>query len=109
MHKVYQLQALMIYALGMSGCAVHYHDKSDNSDHIYGFGHLAMRVASDGSKEIAIAKQVSTLGSEFHAGDQVGLSLGWSNEEEIQVFDKSARISLQRPSGLSIFSSTLNE
>ena len=109
MPKLFPIQSLMIYALFMSGCAVHYHDESDNSDHIYGFGHLAMRAVTDGSRKIAVSRQVSTLGSEVHAGDKIGLSLGWSNEEEIQFFDKSARISLERPSELSIFSSRLNE
>lgn len=103
--KRFVLSLNLLYA----GCAIHYHDERDNSDHVYGFGHLAMRAVTDGSKEMAIARQISTLGSELHVGDKFGLSLGWSNEEEIQFYNQSAKISLEKPSGFSIFSSMLKE
>jgi hypothetical protein len=98
-----------LLVLTVSGCALYYHDDSDNSDHLYGFGHLAMKTITNGSTQIAVAKQVSTLGSELHAGDRVGVSLGWSSEEEVDIFDKSARLSLEKPSGDSLFSTTLNQ
>ena len=92
-----------------SGCAIYYHDNLDNSDHLYGFGHLAMKTITNGSTQIAVAKQISTLGSELHAGDRVGISLGWSSEEEVDIFDKSVTVSLEKPSGDSLFSTTLNQ
>jgi hypothetical protein len=108
MYTTYLAWIFIIISITNSGCTVHYHDVSDNSDHVYGFGHLAMKVTTNGSKQIAVAKQVSTLGSELHAGDKIGLSLGWSNEEEVRIFDKSTMISLEKPSGSSIFSSRVN-
>lgn len=87
-------------ALFGSGCAVRYHDIKTGTEHIWGFTHVKMRVASaDGEAPSSAAIQTQTLGLGINAGsDALGSSivLGWDSRTRIFVPDGTA-LSLEWP------------
>lgn len=75
-------------ALLTSGCAVHYYDKATGTEHLWGFGHMKMKVAPSGEGVRAIVKGTQTLGLGVGLGrEDYYLSAGWSSQRILRVAD----------------------
>lgn len=84
-------------SLGLTGCAIQTWDAKTGTAHLYGFGHLKMRVvpAVDDAKVQAVAVGVQTIGLRFDANQHTnGINLGYDNSSFVYAVssDTSLRI-----------------
>jgi hypothetical protein len=80
-----------------SGCAVHYYDAKTGTAHLWGIGHMKMRVvpAVDDSRVQAVAVGIQTIGLRLDANQHTsGINLGYDNSSFVYVVssDTSLRI-----------------
>ena len=85
--------------LTLSGCAIHYHSAETGADHIWGFGHLAMKTVPDSvDKQILITQKTLTGIALGFDGVSPSFSIGWNQNERITILDKNTSLAIQRPS-----------
>lgn len=80
-----------------SGCAVHYYDAKTGTAHLWGIGHMKMRVvpAVDDSRVQAVAVGIQTIGLRLDANQHTsGINLGYDNSSFVYVVasDTSLRL-----------------
>jgi hypothetical protein len=73
-----------------SGCAVHYFDEKTGTDHIWGFGHMKLKVNAPRDNLTSVVKGTQTFGVGVGAGnDHYGVVAGWENRRQIVVMTNS--------------------
>jgi hypothetical protein len=88
----------VIIGLLMSSCAVYYRDRNSGADHIWGFGHLSMKVAAPKEERQAIIQRTTLTGLAVGLDNgSFGLSVGWDQREHILIYDKNTALSIERP------------
>ena len=81
----------------MAGCAVYYRDRDSGADHIWGFGHLAMKVGPTLNEKQALIQRTTLPGVAVGMDNgELGLSFGWAQREHILIYDENTAISIQR-------------
>ena len=80
------------------GCAIQYYDSATQTQHIYGIGHIAYRVAKpDGAPEaIIVGTDIFGLGMGTTASSG-GVTLGYSSERRIEIVKRDASLTLGFP------------
>lgn len=102
---------LLVLIMAMSiGCSVYYHDPKTGEDHLWGFGHLAMKTlpASGGTQAVATR---ATLTGVAVGVDQCtfAFSAGWDRRERIEFFGESVQLQLERPDNDDFFAIRLGD
>ncbi len=88
----------MLLALAGSGCGFHYYDAKTGVEHVWGFGHLRMRVLPPTNNVQAVIKGYTIVGAKLGGSpDDYGLSLGYDNRRLIYVAPLDAQFSLEWP------------
>ena len=83
----------------MAGCAVHYFDKKTGTEHLWGFGHMKMKIAPQNEGVQAVVKGTETLGFNLAAGQEdYHIGLGWDYRRQI-VVSSNASVRLEWPTG----------
>jgi hypothetical protein len=86
------------------GCAIYYHDSQTGADHIWGFGHLAMKAVPDSMDKQVYITQKTLAGVALGFDDlSPNFSLGWNRSERIYILDKNTSLAIQRPSNHDYF------
>jgi hypothetical protein len=83
----------------LTGCGIHYYDPETKAEHLFGFGHMVMKVQDAGAKRVATVTGYTDLG--FVAGtDETGgrITAGWSSNKNIQILEPDTAIELIWPS-----------
>lgn len=93
-----------VLALGVavagSGCALQRYDAKTGTQHLWGFGHLALKTPPPDAELPAAVTEVETFG--LNGGTTVGgghLALGWRAERWILVNASNASVRLEWPRG----------
>jgi hypothetical protein len=82
----------------MLGCAIYYRDADSGAEHIWGFGHLAMKATPPLEGKQALIRRATLTGIALGVDDgSLGLSLGWDQRERIIVYDENTALTIQRP------------
>ena len=85
-------------SLYLTGCAIYYRDPDSGAEHIWGFGHLAMKVTPPLEGKQAIIRRATLTGVAVGTGDgSFGISVGYDRNESILIYDENTAISIQRP------------
>jgi hypothetical protein len=88
----------LISTLHINGCSLHYYDPQTQAEHIFGIGHMVMKVQDAGANRIAVVKGINSLGI---AGgtleDGAYLGAGWSSHHNIQIFEPNTKLDLLWP------------
>lgn len=88
----------LVFYLTLNGCAIHYFDPETNTEHVYGFGHLAMKVQTAGAKRVAIVRGNDYLGLSVGTNEVGGhFGAGWSSRKSIQIIESDTAIELIWP------------
>ncbi len=98
MKSIAQFSILVATCLALSGCAVYYRDAESGAEHIWGLGHLAMKVTPplDGKK--AIIRKATLMGLALGIDEgSLGFSVGWDQRERIVIHDENTAITIERP------------
>ena len=84
---------ISLLMLGSSGCAIDYFDARNGIEHVWGIGHLAMKVGSPNEGLKAVGQRTDTLGLSIgKAQEGYHLELGWSSYQQIDVVESKYTI-----------------
>lgn len=82
----------------MAGCAIYYRDAESGAEHIWGFGHLAMKATPPLNGKQAIIRKATLTGLALGIDDgSFGVSVGWDQRERLVVYDENTALTIQRP------------
>ncbi|MEQ1816760.1 MAG: hypothetical protein ABL861_09935 [Nitrosomonas sp.] len=82
----------------LSGCAVYYRDRDSGIEHIWGFGHLSVKVTAPSEEKQAIIQRTTLTGvSTGLDNGSLGMSVGYDRREHIIIYDENTVITIQRP------------
>lgn len=93
-----KISAFVIIVVLLPGCAIYYRDRNSGAEHIWGFGHLSMKVVPPDHGKQAIVQRTTLTGIAVGLDNgSLGLSVGWDQREHILIYDDNTTISVQRP------------
>lgn len=82
----------------LTGCAVHYYDATTGAEHVWGFGHMVMKVASPVEGQRAVVHGTSLAGVAVgYSGGELGVMVGWESRRRIEVVTEDAAVRLEWP------------
>ena len=90
--------AFTVVSLILGGCAIYYRDRETGAEHIWGVGHLSMKVTAPYEEKQALIQR-STLAGIAAGMDNgsLGVSVGYDRREHILIYDQDTAITIQRP------------
>lgn len=100
-HSLFVLATLILVAvpLVLTGCAVHYYDRKTGAEHLWGFGHLKMKIPPPSEGVQAVVRGHETLGLDIGGGeDDYRIALGWQRRRQI-VVSSNAAVRFEWPNG----------
>jgi hypothetical protein len=86
------------WLLASTGCAIQYYDPKTGAEHLWGFGHLRLKVQPPAGAVSAVVAGQETFG--FGAGTTAAgghLAVGWRDERRIVVNPTNASVRLEWP------------
>lgn len=90
---------LLIVLLG-AGCAIHYFDPTTGTEHVWGVGHLKMKVGPPAEGLQAVVRGSDVVGlSVGRADQQTYFTLGWHRTQRLDVLQESTAVRLAWPDG----------
>ena len=95
---VFVLTCCVAFFLAASGCALHHYDEATGTEHIWGFGHMKMKVPPCNEGLQAIVRGTDVLGLSFGIGEQQNyLTAGWHRTQRLDVVAESTAIRYEWP------------
>ncbi len=85
-------------AIGFTGCGVHYYDHDVGIEHVWGIGHLKMKVAVPTEGVRATVAGVQLVGVGIGVGQTNYIQIGWSDRRLLRVLNSSTCVRLDWPS-----------
>lgn len=90
---------IVLVSIMSGGCAIQYYDKATQTEHLWGIGHMKMKVAPANEGVKAIVKSTEVAGASITIGnDESNILLGWNNFTRLYVTSESASVRLLWPS-----------
>jgi len=84
--------------LGTFGCAFHHYDKATNTEHIWGFGHMKMKVEPCNEGLQAIVRGTDVMGISLGVGERQNyLTVGWHRTQRLDVIAESTAVRYEWP------------
>jgi hypothetical protein len=82
-----------------SGCAVQYFDPETGTEHLWGIGHMRMKVGQANEGVRAVVTGTDTLGlSAGSVASEWRITLGWERLSQFRVLDTDTSVRLEWPS-----------
>jgi hypothetical protein len=89
-----------VLLLTVGGCAIHYFDEATGTEHVWGFGHLAMQPGKPNQGVKAVARRTDIVGlSVGRIQEGVYLELGWGARQRIEILEDNTAVCLAWPQG----------
>lgn len=99
MSRFWQNALVGLFVLLSGGCAIHYFDSETGTEHIWGFGHMQMKVSPPNEGVRAIVRGTETVGVAVGVGEETSYALvGWQQLSNLYVVDSDTAIRLEWPS-----------
>ena len=92
---------LSAYAVS-AGCALHYYDDKTGTEHLWGIGHMKMKIinASDKTTTQAVLVGLKTVGLRLDLAPTTrGLSIGFDDTRSATILDSATPLKIQTVSG----------
>ena len=84
--------------LSPTGCAIHYFDPETGTEHLWGFGHLKMKVATPSEGLRAIVRGTETIGIALGTLErQSYLHVGFQSRHRLDVVDEDTAVRFEWP------------
>jgi hypothetical protein len=84
----------------LSGCAVQYYDPDTGTTHVWGLGHMTMKVNPPNEGLQAVVRATSLLGLSLgRTSGRTYLTLGYDTEQQTDIVAESTAVRLEWPSG----------
>lgn len=88
----------ILAALALSGCAIHYYDPESGTEHLYGFGHMRMRVSEPVEGVRATVKSTEVLGASIGVSkDDRHIVAGWNRRTRLDAIDENTSVRFEWP------------
>ncbi len=85
-------------ALPLSGCAIHYFDPKTGTEHLWGFGHMKMKIGLPNEGLQAVVRGTDVLGISVGSTDrQSYLTAGWHHLQRLDVVTESTAVRFEWP------------
>jgi hypothetical protein len=82
----------------LAGCAVHSYDKKTGTEHVWGIGHVAMRVVDENEGLQGVVRKTEFVGLAFSSCPQeLFIGAGYNKQQRLHIIDADARIRLEWP------------
>jgi hypothetical protein len=89
----------LLIAGTLNGCAIHHYDDETGIEHLWGIGHMQMRVTSPAEGLQAVVRGVDTIGLAAGTGAGNGYLLaGWQSVQRVDVVNDNTSVRLEFPS-----------
>ena len=89
--------AVALMGIILSSCAVYYRDRDTGAEHIWGFGHLAVKTIPSHEGKQALIQRMTLTGIAVGTDNgSLGVSAGYDRREHILIFDENAAITIER-------------
>lgn len=89
--------ALAIASILFSGCAFYYHDSTTATDHVWGFGHLAIKAIPPNEGKQALLQRATLTGIAIGLDNgSFGFSAGWDRREHMHIYQEDVAITIRR-------------
>jgi len=107
-HWAWKPGLLVLVGLLLSGCAVYYRDRDTGAEHIWGFGHLAVKTVLPNDGKQALVQRMTLTGFAIGMDNgSLGVSAGYDRREHILIFDENTAITIERPPSNDLFTFTI--
>lgn len=88
----------VVFILASSGCALHHYDESTGTEHIWGFGHMKIKVPQYNEGLQAVVRGTDVLGLSLGIGEQQNyITAGWHRTQRLDVVAESTAIRYEWP------------
>ena len=92
------LVLLALFMAAAHGCAFHHYDKTTDTEHIWGFGHMKMKVTPPFEGLQTIVRGTDVLGLSLGIGKQQNyITAGWHRTQRLDVVADSTAIRYEWP------------
>jgi len=88
----------ILVAAMCAGCALQYSDSKTGTEHLWGFGHLAMKASVPNEGKKAIVRGATLCGIGFGLKDGWPFVIvGWERQQTMDVVDSNTSVRLEGP------------
>ena len=95
---VFKIILFITTSVILTSCAIYYRDRVSGVEHIWGFGHLSMKVTTPSEEKQAIIQRATLTGvSTGMDNGSLEISVGYDRREHIIIYDDNTVITIQRP------------
>ncbi len=99
LYEIFAVSIALVFAFSVSGCAVHHFDEDAGVEHVWGFGHMQMKVQEPNEGVQSVVSGVESFGAAVGNTRNGGfVSLGWLRNSSINIIDEDAQFRLDWPS-----------
>mgnify|MGYP001050769475 CR=1 FL=1 len=96
--KAARLLLAIVFAWASVGCAIHYSDSKTGTEHVWGFGHLAVKATNTIQNKKAVVRGATLFGVSLGLRDHSPvIVIGWERLQTVEVVDGNTDFSLQGP------------
>jgi hypothetical protein len=93
-----KLITILVFSFILEGCSLHYYDPETKAEHMFGLGHMVMKVQEAGANRVATVQGKSSLGLSTGMDEDGGqFSAGWSSNRTIHILQTDTAIELIWP------------
>jgi hypothetical protein len=97
-HRRLGLAAAAVVHVVAPGCAIHYYDPKTQTEHVWGFGHMAIKVSTPNEGVRAIVRGVDTVGVGIGSLPGHGyIAAGWQSVRRMEIVEESTAVRLEWP------------
>lgn len=94
----YLFTSVLISVFFLSGCAFHHYDEEAGVEHVWGLGHMKMKVQEPSEGRQAIVSGIEAYGAALGTTPSGAfVSLGWFKNQEVHILDENAQFRLEWP------------
>lgn len=89
---------LIVATTALGGCAIHHFDSDTGTEHVWGFGHMKMKVGVPNEGVRVAIRATDTFGLSAGLGDGDGAAvLGYHSLRHLKVVHENASVRLEWP------------
>jgi hypothetical protein len=90
--------AFLAYAVLLCGCAIQYYDPETGITHVWGLGHMSMKMSPPNEGLQAVVRATSILGLSLgRTRDRTYLTFGYDSEQQTDIVTESTSVRLEWP------------
>ena len=91
---------LLATSFCFQGCAIHHYDARTGTEHVWGFGHMKMKVTAPSEGVQAVVRCNETFGvAGGWVSDHPSILVGWDKQARMDIIDPDTSIRLEWPDG----------